>query len=136
MQFLSAVSFTSKKSTIYFSKICHFYYKVPIGNLTATYTFLFVDYSIYLRLFSKHKTSTSYTLPISLLQEGPRTMVGIATFDSTIHFYNLKRALQQVFTCYLFSFQNFSFGIFSFIMLYMWNFWGVICYSVHWVHIV
>ncbi|RVW99587.1 Protein transport protein Sec24-like CEF [Vitis vinifera] len=24
-----------------------------------------------------------------------RTMVGIATFDSTIHFYNLKRALQQ-----------------------------------------
>lgn len=33
---------------------------------------------------------------IFLLQEGPRTMVGIATFDSTIHFYNLKRALQQV----------------------------------------
>lgn len=30
------------------------------------------------------------------LQEGSRTMVGIATFDSTIHFYNLKRALQQV----------------------------------------
>ncbi|KAF9594960.1 hypothetical protein IFM89_035530 [Coptis chinensis] len=27
--------------------------------------------------------------------EGPRTMVGIATFDSTIHFYNLKRVLQQ-----------------------------------------
>ncbi|XP_071700690.1 protein transport protein SEC24 C-like [Rutidosis leptorrhynchoides] len=32
---------------------------------------------------------------ISELPEGPRTMVGIATFDSTIHFYNLKRALQQ-----------------------------------------
>ncbi|KAI3801197.1 hypothetical protein L1987_29301 [Smallanthus sonchifolius] len=32
---------------------------------------------------------------ISDLPEGPRTMVGIATFDSTIHFYNLKRALQQ-----------------------------------------
>lgn len=30
------------------------------------------------------------------LQEGPRTMVGIATFDSAIHFYNLKRILQQV----------------------------------------
>ncbi|XP_074319619.1 protein transport protein SEC24 B-like [Silene latifolia] len=29
------------------------------------------------------------------LPEGHRTMVGIATFDSTIHFYNLKRALQQ-----------------------------------------
>ncbi|XP_058102965.1 protein transport protein SEC24 C-like [Magnolia sinica] len=29
------------------------------------------------------------------LPEGPRTMVGIATFDSAIHFYNLKRALQQ-----------------------------------------
>ncbi|XP_031282266.1 protein transport protein Sec24-like CEF [Pistacia vera] len=28
-------------------------------------------------------------------QEGPRTLVGVATFDSTIHFYNLKRALQQ-----------------------------------------
>ncbi|GLT85060.1 hypothetical protein SLE2022_032620 [Rubroshorea leprosula] len=32
---------------------------------------------------------------ISDLPEGPQTMVGIATFDSTIHFYNLKRALQQ-----------------------------------------
>lgn len=32
---------------------------------------------------------------ISDLPEGPRTKVGIATFDSTIHFYNLKRALQQ-----------------------------------------
>ncbi|XP_042494536.1 protein transport protein Sec24-like At4g32640 isoform X2 [Macadamia integrifolia] len=29
------------------------------------------------------------------LPEGPRTFVGIATFDSTIHFYNLKRVLQQ-----------------------------------------
>ncbi|GMY39298.1 protein transport protein Sec24-like At4g32640 [Fagus crenata] len=33
---------------------------------------------------------------ISDLPEGPQTMVGIATFDCTIHFYNLKRALQQV----------------------------------------
>ncbi|KAF5204290.1 transport protein Sec24-like [Thalictrum thalictroides] len=32
---------------------------------------------------------------IAVLPEGPRTMVGFATFDSTIHFYNLKRALQQ-----------------------------------------
>ncbi|GAB2282340.1 Protein transport protein Sec24C [Dionaea muscipula] len=32
---------------------------------------------------------------IADLPEGPRTMVGIATFDSTIHFYNLNRALQQ-----------------------------------------
>ncbi|CAK9176516.1 unnamed protein product [Ilex paraguariensis] len=32
---------------------------------------------------------------IADLPEGQRTMVGIATFDSTIHFYNLKRALQQ-----------------------------------------
>ncbi|PRQ36896.1 putative von Willebrand factor, type A, Zinc finger, Sec23/Sec24-type, sec23/Sec24, trunk [Rosa chinensis] len=32
---------------------------------------------------------------IADLPEGPRTRVGIATFDSTIHFYNLKRALQQ-----------------------------------------
>jgi hypothetical protein len=35
-------------------------------------------------------------LKILLFQEGPQTMVGIATFDCTIHFYNLKRALQQV----------------------------------------
>ncbi|VFQ80673.1 unnamed protein product [Cuscuta campestris] len=32
---------------------------------------------------------------ISDLPEGPRTFVGIATFDSTIHFYHLKRASQQ-----------------------------------------
>ncbi|CAK9158624.1 unnamed protein product [Ilex paraguariensis] len=32
---------------------------------------------------------------IADLPEGLRTMVGIATFDLTIHFYNLKRALQQ-----------------------------------------
>ncbi|KAK6127818.1 hypothetical protein DH2020_038455 [Rehmannia glutinosa] len=32
---------------------------------------------------------------IADLPKGPRTMVGIATFDSTIHFYNLKRDLQQ-----------------------------------------
>lgn len=32
---------------------------------------------------------------LSDLPEGPRTMVGIATFDSTIHFYSLKRSQQQ-----------------------------------------
>ncbi|XAR67803.1 hypothetical protein NMG60_11002716 [Bertholletia excelsa] len=32
---------------------------------------------------------------IADLPEGPSTMVGVATFDLTIHFYNLKRALQQ-----------------------------------------
>ncbi|KAI8528602.1 hypothetical protein RHMOL_Rhmol12G0160500 [Rhododendron molle] len=32
---------------------------------------------------------------IADLPDGPRTMVGVATFDSTIHFYNLKRELQQ-----------------------------------------
>ncbi|KAF7064238.1 hypothetical protein CFC21_070608 [Triticum aestivum] len=32
---------------------------------------------------------------LSDLPEGPRTMVGIATFNSTIHFYSLKRAQQQ-----------------------------------------
>ncbi len=29
-------------------------------------------------------------------QEGPQTRVGIATFDSTIHFYNLNKELQTV----------------------------------------
>ncbi|CAO2841330.1 unnamed protein product [Amaranthus hypochondriacus] len=32
---------------------------------------------------------------IADLPDGSRTMVGIATFNSTIHFYNLKRASQQ-----------------------------------------
>ncbi|KAG4112678.1 hypothetical protein ERO13_D13G176500v2 [Gossypium hirsutum] len=32
---------------------------------------------------------------IADLPEGPRTMLGIATFDSTVHFYNLKRVLHQ-----------------------------------------
>ncbi|GLJ22020.1 hypothetical protein SUGI_0412500 [Cryptomeria japonica] len=32
---------------------------------------------------------------IADLPEGPQTKVGIATFDSTIHFYNLNRAFQQ-----------------------------------------
>jgi protein transport protein SEC24 len=30
------------------------------------------------------------------LGEGPQTRVGIATFDSTIHFYNLNKELQTV----------------------------------------
>nr|CAD1818545.1 unnamed protein product [Ananas comosus var. bracteatus] len=38
---------------------------------------------------------TAISQAISDLPEGPQTMVGIATFDSTIHFYNLKRASQQ-----------------------------------------
>ncbi|KAF8659540.1 hypothetical protein HU200_058290 [Digitaria exilis] len=32
---------------------------------------------------------------LSDLPEGPRTMVGIGTFDSAIHFYSLRRAQQQ-----------------------------------------
>uniref|UniRef100_A0A1D1Z3K7 Protein transport protein Sec24-like At4g32640 n=1 Tax=Anthurium amnicola TaxID=1678845 RepID=A0A1D1Z3K7_9ARAE len=32
---------------------------------------------------------------IADLPEGPRTLVGVATFDSTIHFYNLRRTSQQ-----------------------------------------
>ncbi|CAA0806865.1 Protein transport protein Sec24-like [Striga hermonthica] len=38
---------------------------------------------------------TAINQVIDDLPKGPRTMVGIATFDSTIHFYNLKRASQQ-----------------------------------------
>ncbi|KAL5994533.1 hypothetical protein ACLOJK_024586 [Asimina triloba] len=38
---------------------------------------------------------TAIKQTIDDIPEGPRTMVGIATFDSAIHFYNLKRALQQ-----------------------------------------
>ena len=42
-----------------------------------------------------------------LLQDGPQTMVGIATFDCTIHFYNLRRASQQVYSKYHFGRQAF-----------------------------
>ncbi|CAM8891355.1 unnamed protein product [Rhodiola kirilowii] len=38
---------------------------------------------------------SAITQVIDDLPESSRTMVGIATYDSTIHFYNLKRALQQ-----------------------------------------
>ncbi|XP_010929766.3 protein transport protein SEC24 C [Elaeis guineensis] len=38
---------------------------------------------------------TAISQALADLPEGPRTMVGIATFDSSIHFYNLKRASQQ-----------------------------------------
>ncbi|KAG1331481.1 Protein transport protein Sec24-like [Cocos nucifera] len=38
---------------------------------------------------------TAINQALADLPEGPRTMVGIATFNSSIHFYNLKRASQQ-----------------------------------------
>ncbi|XP_017698115.3 protein transport protein Sec24-like At4g32640 [Phoenix dactylifera] len=38
---------------------------------------------------------TAVSQALAELPEGPRTMVGVATFDSSIHFYNLKRASQQ-----------------------------------------
>ncbi|KAJ4841124.1 hypothetical protein Tsubulata_003768 [Turnera subulata] len=39
---------------------------------------------------------SSVSQVIADLPEGPRTMVGVATFDSTIHFYNLKRTQQPL----------------------------------------
>lgn len=59
-----------------------------------------------LKHLSCHSSFAADVMACIYLQEGLRTMVGIATFDSTIHFYNLKRALQQVsnylITCFLF----------------------------------
>jgi len=35
-------------------------------------------------------------------QDDPRILVGIATFDSTVHFYNLNKNLQTVRACMCF----------------------------------
>lgn len=40
--------------------------------------------------------SLACSVVLIFAQENPRTMVGIATFDSTVHFYNLNKNLQTV----------------------------------------
>lgn len=68
---------------------------VEIFTCTITYCSFLVGYVLRFRLHM-HSFVQFTDLIILLFQEGPQTMVGIATFDCTIHFYNLKRALQQV----------------------------------------
>ncbi|XP_011032475.1 PREDICTED: protein transport protein Sec24-like At4g32640 isoform X1 [Populus euphratica] len=63
--------------------------------MPAVYFFL-IDVSMHaIQTGATAAACSSISQVIADLPEGPRTMVGIATFDSTIHFYNLKRALQQ-----------------------------------------
>ncbi|KAG6736780.1 hypothetical protein POTOM_060325 [Populus tomentosa] len=63
--------------------------------MPAVYFFL-IDVSMHaIQTGATAAACSSINQVIADLPEGPRTMVGIATFDSTIHFYNLKRALQQ-----------------------------------------
>ncbi|KAF9681688.1 hypothetical protein SADUNF_Sadunf05G0028700 [Salix dunnii] len=63
--------------------------------MPAVYFFL-IDVSLHaIQTGATAAACSSINQVIGDLPEGPRTMVGIATFDSTIHFYNLKRALQQ-----------------------------------------
>ncbi|XP_051147877.1 protein transport protein Sec24-like CEF [Andrographis paniculata] len=63
--------------------------------MPAVYFFL-VDVSMHaIQTGATAAACSAISQVISDLPGGPRTMVGIATFDSTIHFYNLKRALQQ-----------------------------------------
>lgn len=57
---------------------------MPLGQLPGPFT----GESIYQNFFK---------LWDCFLQEGPRTMIGIATYDSTIQFYNLKLTLQEVY---------------------------------------
>ncbi|XP_051115732.1 protein transport protein Sec24-like At4g32640 [Andrographis paniculata] len=58
--------------------------------------FFLIDVSMYaIQTGATAAACSAISQVISDLPEGPRTLVGIATFDSTIHFYNLKRALQQ-----------------------------------------
>ncbi|KAG6736404.1 hypothetical protein POTOM_060841 [Populus tomentosa] len=63
--------------------------------MPAVYFFL-IDVSMHaMQTGATAAACSSISQVIADLPEGPRTMVGIATFDSTIHFYNMKRALQQ-----------------------------------------
>uniref|UniRef100_A0A6M2F1N0 Uncharacterized protein n=1 Tax=Populus davidiana TaxID=266767 RepID=A0A6M2F1N0_9ROSI len=63
--------------------------------MPAVYFFL-IDVSMHaIQTGATAAACSSINQVIADLPEGPRTMVGIATFDSTIHFYNMKRALQQ-----------------------------------------
>ncbi|KAL8042690.1 hypothetical protein ABFX02_09G069500 [Erythranthe guttata] len=58
--------------------------------------FFLIDVSMYaIQTGATAAACSAISQVISDLPEGPRTMVGIATFDCTIHFYNLKRASQQ-----------------------------------------
>ncbi|KAG0465602.1 hypothetical protein HPP92_019766 [Vanilla planifolia] len=58
--------------------------------------FFLIDVSVNaIRTGATAAACSAISQAITDLPEGPRTMVGIATFDSAIHFYNLKRALQQ-----------------------------------------
>jgi protein transport protein SEC24 len=63
--------------------------------MPAVYFFL-IDVSMNaIQTGSTAAACSAISQAISDLPEGPRTMVGIATFDSAIHFYSLKRAQQQ-----------------------------------------
>lgn len=78
--------------------VCSFFFFIFYENVCNTY--LLDSFSQSLQSIVNETTTVrvqpTHVLIYLLFQEGPRTMVGIATFDATIHFYNLKRALQQV----------------------------------------
>ncbi|XP_048440909.1 protein transport protein Sec24-like At4g32640 [Pyrus x bretschneideri] len=63
--------------------------------MLAVYFFLIDVSMIAIQTGATAAACSAINQVISDLPEGPRTMVGIATFDTTIHFYNLKRSLQQ-----------------------------------------
>ncbi|XP_031272334.1 protein transport protein Sec24-like At4g32640 [Pistacia vera] len=63
--------------------------------MPVVYFFLIDVSMIAIRTGATAAACSAINQVISDLTEGPRTLVGVATFDSTIHFYNLKRALQQ-----------------------------------------
>ncbi|KAJ6359922.1 hypothetical protein OIU77_004014 [Salix suchowensis] len=64
--------------------------------MPAVYFFL-IDVSMHaIQTGATAAACSSISQVIADLPEGPRTMVGIATVDSTIHFYNLKRPLMLI----------------------------------------
>ncbi|MFS8027733.1 putative sec23/Sec24, trunk domain, von Willebrand factor A-like domain superfamily [Helianthus anomalus] len=63
---------------------------------------------------------------IADLPEGPRTMVGITTFDLSIHFYNLILALQQPLMFIVPDVQDVYTPLQTNVLLspFLWSFWS------------
>lgn len=99
--------FQISTSTFYFSSF-HLILCWEIENLIhfELYSIISLDgpFSLSWQYFCLNTTSLQFVQRslsvrnnlILFVQGGPRTMVGIASYDSTIHFYNLRRFLQQV----------------------------------------
>ncbi|KAL0425234.1 UNVERIFIED_CONTAM: protein transport protein Sec24-like [Sesamum radiatum] len=87
---------TSQKGTRYLKENLTWTTTIKVRDPMPAVFFFLIDVSMNaIQTGATAAACSAINQVIADLPEGPRTMVGIATFDSTIHFYNLKRALQQ-----------------------------------------